>query len=69
MSISHTHKYVAVLFDDGDKITHSWGDVTAVLADKKHNFIKYYDHVIAPWKGVIQTVHRVCDKDEAKWCF
>ena len=50
-SISPTRKSVGILFDDGDEITHPLGDVTAVLPDKKPNFIKYYDHVIAPWKG------------------
>ena len=40
-----------VLFDDGDKITHSIWDSSAVILDEEPNLVQIGQHVLATWKG------------------
>ena len=40
-----------ILFDDGDKISHSIGDNSAVIDDKCPDEMKAGQHVVATWKG------------------
>ena len=45
------NELVNVLFDDGDKITHSIRDSSAVILDKEPNEVQIGQHVLATWKG------------------
>ena len=49
--ISEARNTIGILFDDGDKIEHPLGDVTAVFLDEVPESVEYKYHVIAPWKG------------------
>ncbi|XP_078345263.1 uncharacterized protein LOC144630767 [Oculina patagonica] len=42
---------IKIKFDDGDEITHSVDDVSAVIADKATKRCPLGQHVIATWKG------------------
>lgn len=42
---------IKIRFDDGDEITHSIEDGTAVIADKAPEKVDVTDHVIARFKG------------------
>ena len=43
--------WYTILFDDGDKITHSIGDNSAVIDDKCPDEMKAGQHVVGRWKG------------------
>ena len=45
------HGQIYVLFDDGDRITHSIRDISAVILDQVPNQVQIGQHVVATWKG------------------
>ena len=42
---------IHVLFDDGDRITHTVRDVSAVIPDQQPSHVNKGQHVVARWKG------------------
>ena len=42
---------IHVLFDDGDRITHTVRDISAVIPDQQPSQVKLGQHVVATWKG------------------
>ena len=57
---------VRVLFDNGDRITHSINDVSAVIQDKVPNHVDFGNHVVATWKGGQKYyIGYVSDKDSS----
>jgi len=42
---------INVLFDDGDRITHSIRDISAVIPDEEPQQVQIGQHVITTWKG------------------
>ena len=39
------------MFDDGDRITHTVRDISAVIPDQQPSQVKLGQHVVATWKG------------------
>lgn len=59
---------VRVLFDDGDKITHSITDVSAVIPDRVPRQVNIGDHVVTTWKGGSKYyIGYVSDKDSNRF--
>ncbi len=42
---------IHVLFDDGDRISHSIADISAVIPDKVSYHVDVGSHVVTTWKG------------------
>ena len=42
---------IHVLFDDGDRITHTVRDVSAVIPDQQPSHVNEGQHVVARWEG------------------
>ena len=49
--VEHSNDQITVVFDDFDKITYSFHDVSAVFADKVPDQMQEAQHVVAKWKG------------------
>jgi len=49
--VEQSNDQIPVMFDDGDKITHSAHDISAVFADKAPDQMQVAQHVVARWKG------------------
>ena len=55
---------IRILFDDGNTITHSDTDISAVIADTVSNQVDIGDHVVTTWTGGRQYyIGYVSDKD------
>jgi len=55
---------IRILFDDGNTITHSDTDISAVIADTVPNQVDIGDHVVTTWTGGRQYYFGyVCDKN------
>ena len=55
---------IRILFDNGDQITHSDKDVSAVIADTVPHQVDIGDHVVTTWKGGYKYhIGYVSDKD------
>lgn len=53
-----------VLFDDGDRITHSIRDISAIIRDQEPTQVQIGQHVVATWKGGHKYyIGYVSDKD------
>ena len=59
---------IQVLFDDGDRITHSIEDVSAVIPDQQPQYAQIGQRVMATWKeGVKYYMGYVTDNDSANY--
>ena len=58
------HGQIHILFDDGDTITHSDTDISAVIADNVPYQVDIGDHVVTTWRGGLKYyIGYVSDKD------
>ena len=55
---------IHILFDDGDRITHSDTDISAVIPDNVPHQVDLGDHVVTTWQGSHKYyIGYVSDKD------